>query len=464
MTKALRTWQVECVEASLNHYRTSPHFFCQATPGAGKTWMAAEVARRLFLADKIDLVLCFAPSCQVVEGFRNTFATILGKRMDGLIGALGDVSTYQGMEYRSSAFWQLLDGYRVFAVFDEIHHCAGHDPLLSNAWGQIIVQKIQDRAAYTLALSGTPWRSDDKAIALARYKTPEGKLICDFQYGLREAVIDNVCRSPRIVLVDNSMLKLTEHGDNDRTVTVYPNIAQLLTESPVTFEEILSHDEIVSQVLELGCRKLDEIRKGNPSAGGLVVATNTVHAHRIASSLTSRGETCRVVTNRTPGAQQLINEFREGQGRWIVAVGMISEGTDIPRLQVCCYLSRIRTELHYRQVLGRVLRRLGDFDDQAWLYVLAEPALQQFSQRIADDIPDDLSLLRTVTAPFVNSATIETEEDARSVQLEGELSLWRLSTSRNCADEMLSIKDWASDCSYEIDVSSHFRTQLLSVL
>ena len=41
---------------------------------------------------------------------------------------------------------------------------------------------------------------------------------------------------------------------------------------------------------------------------------------------------------------------------WIISVGMISEGTDIPRLQICCHLSLIRTELHYRQVLGRVLR------------------------------------------------------------------------------------------------------------
>lgn len=45
-------------------------------------------------------------------------------------------------------------------------------------------------------------------------------------------------------------------------------------------------------------------------------------------------------------AQKIINAFRSSDCHWIVAVGMISGGTDIPRLQMCCYLSRIRTELH----------------------------------------------------------------------------------------------------------------------
>lgn len=67
-----------------------------------------------------------------------------------------------------------------------------------------------------------------------------------------------------------------------------------------------------------------------------------------------------------------------------------------PRLQVCCYLSRIRTELHYRQVLGRVLRRMGESDDQAWLFMLAEPTLRRFAERIADDLPDDLAVLGQV--------------------------------------------------------------------
>ncbi|HBP6125385.1 TPA: DEAD/DEAH box helicase family protein, partial [Pseudomonas aeruginosa] len=107
MTRSLRDWQLSCIDTALEHFTATPHFFCQATPGAGKTRMAAELASRLLEQDRIDLVLCFAPSSQVVEGFRSTFATVLGRRLDGQIGAVGAAFTYQAMEYRDEGFWRL---------------------------------------------------------------------------------------------------------------------------------------------------------------------------------------------------------------------------------------------------------------------------------------------------------------------------------------------------------------------
>jgi superfamily II DNA or RNA helicase len=460
MRASTRKWQTQCIDTALDHYITTPHFFCQATPGAGKTRMAAELARCLLEQGKIDLVLCFAPSCQVVDSFRSTFSAVLGKRLDGLIGAVGAARTYQAMEYQDEAFWRLFDDYRVFAVFDEIHHCSGYDPLLSNAWGQQILQRMQDRATFTLALSGTPWRSDDRCIALARYSNPEGRLICDYRYGLKEAIADGVCRSPRVVLLDNQMLRLTEDVDNDSTVRTFPSIANLLRESPVSYEDLLCHDDALNQLLNLGREKLDSVRKLKPDAAGLVVATNIEHAHQVALALKSKGESFKVVTTRTPDAQQVINDFKNSDCRWIVAVGMISEGTDIPRLQICCYLSRIRTELHYRQVLGRVLRRMGEIDDQAWLFVLAEPSLKRFSQRIADDLPDDLAVLCALGAP---------EPDARSVSDDGVISKEDgldekcSSTTTAAAARFLSTSDLAAVTSYQISFSKDYRQQLLAV-
>ncbi|MGL4317359.1 MAG: DEAD/DEAH box helicase [Pseudomonas sp.] len=462
MTTPLRDWQRRCIDTALEHFTATPHFFCQATPGAGKTRMAAELARRLLEQDRIDLVLCFAPSCQVVEGLRSSFSAVLGKRLDGQLGAVGAASTYQAMEYRDEAFWRLLDDYRVFAVFDEIHHCAGHDVLLSNAWGQQILQRVQDKAAFTLALSGTPWRSDDRAIALARYSTPEGHLICDYRYGLKEAIADGVCRSPRIVLLDNQKVKLTEELDTESTVRIFPSIAKLLGESPVTYEELLRHDEVIDQLLGLGRSKLDELRQIKPDAAGLVVATDIEHAQQIALTLEALGEGCRIVTNKTPDAQQVINAFRHSACRWIIAVGMISEGTDIPRLQVCCYLSRIRTELHYRQVLGRVLRRTGEPDDQAWLFMLAEPTLQCLAERIADDLPDDLAVLNEVQMPASTSGSISgwigpvgsiDGVDGHSGTVQA------IVAGATCT---FSLGDSVAEPNYQVSFSKHYRQQLLA--
>ncbi|MDI5891108.1 DEAD/DEAH box helicase [Halomonas rhizosphaerae] len=457
--QGLRTWQQRCIEAALDHFITTPHFLCQATPGAGKTRLAAALARCLFERDEIDLVLCFAPSCQVVQGFLTTFTDVLGKRLDGLVGAVGGAYTYQAMEHRDDTFWKLLDEYRVFVVFDEIHHCAGHDPLLSNVWGQQILQKIQDRAAFTLALSGTPWRSDDLAIALARYSSPEGELICDYRYGLQQAIADGVCRSPRIVLLDNQKVQLTEALETESTVRLFPSIASLLGESPITYEDLLRHDDVMHQILGLGCERLDDIRCSKPDAAGLVVATDIEHAHQIALALEARGEACHVVTNRTPGAQQVINLFRHSDCRWIVAVGMISEGTDIPRLQVCCYLSRIRTELHYRQVLGRVIRRTGETDDKAWLFMLAEPTLYHFAERIAEDLPDDLAVLSQVELPSASSGHVHDVTGSSNEPDETPES----GTSSSADEALLCEFEYDLDVTpyYRVSFSHHYRQVLL---
>lgn len=135
--------------------------------------------------------------------------------------------------------------------------------------------------------------------------------------------------------------------------------------------------------------KLAEIRQSNPNAGGLVVATSIKHAKQLLQILVSdlKQSAC-IVTSNLKHPSSIINGFRQSNTQWIVSVGMISEGTDIPRLQVCCHLSRIKTEMHYRQVLGRILRVNSDEAQQAWLFTLAETSLTEFAYRIDQDLPE----------------------------------------------------------------------------
>lgn len=455
----LRAWQTDCIETAIQRYDHDSHFFCQATPGAGKTIMAATLAARLFDQGKIDLVLCFAPSCQVVESIERTFTQVLGRRMDGLIGAVGAVCTYQGMEYRGEGFWQMLTDFRVLAVFDEIHHCAGYNPILSNAWGQQILQRVQDKAAYTIALSGTPWRSDREAIVLARYSDPEGRVICDYRYGLRKAIQDNVCRSPRIVLLDNTSLKLTEEHEDETTIRVFSSIESLLEQSSISYENLLMNENALAKLLTLASEQLSEIREIKSNAGGLIVASSIAHAQQISITLKLLGETCVVVTNRTLNAHRLIDKFRTSCERWIVAVGMISEGTDIPRLQVCCHLSRIRTELHFRQVLGRILRRTGDNDEHAWLFTLAEPALIDFSQRVSEDLPEDLAV---VSFTETDSSLIITATDL-DTYIDGQTECCIESLERESPVREFRWPEGNSSSSCEISFSNNYRAEVLAV-
>ncbi len=385
----LRTWQSECIDSAWHKYETiENHFLCLATPGAGKTVMASTLASRLFEENKIDLVLCFSPSVTVATNFELSLSTITNFRMDGLLGSKGRSLTYQGMLHLDESFWRLFDTNRIFVIFDEIHHCAGDGPDNTNAWGQKIIENIQGRAAYTLALTGTPWRSDQVPIVLARY-CQDNRIKCDYVYGLPQAVTDNVCRTPQITLIDNDNVIVKQNGENFN----YSSFEQLLKDSKCTYQQLIENEELIAYLVGKSSDKLNAIRKRIPNAGGLIVAATVEHANKIVKILEEKfNEQAYIATYRVDDPQQIITEFKHNSEKWIVAVGMISEGTDIPRLRVCCHLTRVKTELHFRQVLGRILRSNGEVKSDAFLYMPAEPDLIAYATRVAQEVPEGLTV------------------------------------------------------------------------
>ena len=389
----LRAWQAECVDLASTKFASTrrAHFFCQATPGAGKTVMAAEVAKRLFEQRMIDLVLCFSPSLSVAEGMKKTFAWKLECSFNGGLGSLGGSYTYQSIRFLDKNFWATVNKYRVLVVFDEIHHCSFEEDGRSNSWGIEIVSKIQGMARYTLALSGTPWRSDRLPIVMAEYSDPEGVLICDYQYGLQQAVADGVCRQPKIVLIDNEHLSIKIGSNNQH----YSSILDCLKQSELSYQSVIHNEDAMNYILNSGCQKLAQIRKQSPNAGGLVVAASINHAKDIQKRLIEHfSQSASIVTYHHTDPLSEIESFRHSDVQWIVSVGMISEGTDIPRLQVCCHMSSIKTELYFRQVLGRILRVNDSPNQEAWLYTFAEESLIGFADRVEQDIPDSCMFLK----------------------------------------------------------------------
>lgn len=391
----LRVWQKECVESALRKYQSvSPHFLCLASPGAGKTVMAAEVARRMLELDLVDLVICFAPSSAVVSSVENTFSHILDRNFDGGLGAVGAAYTYHSLMYFDKSFWDSLRRHRVLVVFDEIHHCSGDSLDNANMWGGEILTRVQQCASYTLALTGTPWRTDNAPIVLSNYTDPEGEICCDYVYGLHEAIVDNVCRKPKIVLINSDNLVYS----SDETIKRFGSISDLLNESIVSYQSIICHPDAMKYVLKAGCEKLREIRKVNSDAGGLVVASSVEHAYQLLSILENEfAQTATIVTYHDRDALTKIAHYRQAATEWIVSVGMISEGTDIPRLQVCCHLSTVKTELYFRQVLGRILRVNQSKNQEAWLFTMATSELTLFSRRLAEDLPEDYKVLHKQT-------------------------------------------------------------------
>jgi superfamily II DNA or RNA helicase len=382
----LRFWQQECIETALARYVDGHrHFLCLATPGAGKSLMAATLGKQLLNQRQIDFILCFSPSLTVAQGLKETFGRQLKGGFDGEFGDVGTSLTYQAMLNLPEKFWSLLRRFRVFVVFDEIHHCAGDEAGL-NAWGQVILRRIQEHARFTLALTGTPWRSDQLRIAMAKYSQPDGRILLDYSYSLRQAIQDKVCRIPHIVLIDNNKITV----NNGSVSAQFGSFASALDSGEVRFQQMLFNPDAQRFVLRQAVQKLTKLQQEHRPAAGLVVAANIAHAYQLAQLLSKEfGQTSVVVTYNDPNAQQKIEHFRTSSDSWIVSVGMIAEGTDIPRLRVCCLLSLARTELFLRQVLGRVLRLLPNMlNNSGWLYCLAEPNLTRYAEQLELEIPE----------------------------------------------------------------------------
>ncbi|WP_299081134.1 DEAD/DEAH box helicase family protein [uncultured Paraglaciecola sp.] len=388
----LRLWQTESINLALTRYRNGySHFLTLATPGAGKTMMASALADHLLKSDLADLVVCFSPSSIVAKDFSESLHLTTQERFDGLMGAKGRSLTYQNLQYLDASFWQLFDRYRVFVIFDEIHHCAGSNIYNANAWGEQIILNIKDKAEFTLALTGTPWRSDAAPIVLSNYMHPSNKISCDYVYGLSEAISDDVCRVPQIIAIDNNNISVTD----DKETNTFTSFKRLLAHSSIPYQDIIENEKVMEYIIHSAQKKLDKIRSVNAEAAGLIVASSVEHAHQISMLMKKCfNEQAVVVTYRENDPTSIIQRFRHATTKWIVSVGMISEGTNIPRLQICCHLTNIKTEMHFRQILGRILRMTDSKNQEAVMYMPAEPKLLEYAYRVKQDVPVEAGVVR----------------------------------------------------------------------
>ena len=404
----LRQWQAQCINLALTQYMNgTSHFLALATPGAGKTLMASELADQLLKNNMTDLIICFSPSSIVSQDFSESLQLKTQERFDGLIGAKGRSLTYQSLQYLDVNFWQLFERYRVFVIFDEIHHCAGSNIDNANAWGEQIILNIQDKAKFTLALTGTPWRSDAAPIVLSNYMHPSNKISCDYVYGLSEAITDDVCRVPQIIAIDNNNISVID----DVETKTFCSFKSLLMESVVPYQEIIENEAVIKYVISSAQKKLSLIRIKNPDAAGLIVASSVDHARQISTLMkTCFNEDTVVVTYRESEPTSIIQQFRGAQTKWIISVGMISEGTNIPRLQVCCHLTNIKTEMHFRQILGRILRMTGSKNQEAIMYMPAEPKLLEYAYRVKQDVPFEADVVKFEKMKAVVQEDIESKD------------------------------------------------------
>ena len=384
-TVTLRPWQ----RAAYEQFRATPgpDFLAVATPGAGKTTFALTCARAS-LADQPRTLVVVAPTSHLKVQW-SLAAHRLGLQLDpdwspgdGLARDVhGLVTTYQQIATGNTA--AKLAGLSAdgFVILDEIHH-AGHE----RAWGDSI-RVAFGHAARRLSLSGTPFRSDAVQIPFVRYDaTGEGDLAhADYTYGYADALRDGgVVRPVYFPRVDGEMEWSTAAGD-----LITASFRDELTKDQVSMRlrtALSLEGEWMPSVLARANEQLRALRQDHREAGGLVIAIDQDHAQGIARLLRDRfGTPADVVVSDDPTASKKIAEFSHNDRPWLVAVRMVSEGVDIPRLRVGVFATTTSTELFFRQAVGRFVRwQSGRPSQKAYVYIPDDARLRTHAFEIAE--------------------------------------------------------------------------------
>jgi superfamily II DNA or RNA helicase len=377
----LRPWQ----KAALERFHQVGHadFLAVATPGAGKTTFALAAALTDLAANPRRRVVVVTPTAHLKLQWTRVAAQYglhlepSWSSRDGRLPAdmHGVVVTYAQVAQSAAELRQVSGD--AFVVLDEVHH-AGEE----RVWGDGLLVAFEV-AGRRLSLSGTPFRSDTNAIPFIRYADDEAW--ADYVYGYGEALDDGgVVRPVFFPRVDGQMEWTAPDGTHHAaTFTDHLDHAR----ANQRLRTALSVDgEWLPDVLDQAHEQLLAIRKLHPSAGGLVIAMDTEHARGIAALMRARyGVDAVVATSEDPQASARIGRFAASEDPWIVAVRMVSEGVDIPRLRVGVYATNTTTELFFRQAVGRLVRwTKGLRRQKAFMFIPDDHRLRTHAVQIAD--------------------------------------------------------------------------------
>lgn len=264
----------------------------------------------------------------------------------------GVVVTYAQVAAHPALHRQRTEGRPTLVVFDEIHHAGD-----SLSWGEAVREAFEP-ARKRLAMTGTPFRSDANPIPFVTYQVEADgsrRSSADYSYGYGTALGDGVVRPVIFLAYSGQMRWQTRAGEELAATLGEPLTADLAAQALRTALD--PRGEWVARVIEAADRRLSEIRKGMPDAAGLVIAGDHADARAYAALLRKvTGQRVVVVLSDDPSASKKIGAFAASEDRWLVAVRMVSEGVDIPRLAVGVYATSVSTAMFFAQAVGRFVR------------------------------------------------------------------------------------------------------------
>jgi hypothetical protein len=382
----LRKWQADCLESFVEcRSKGAKTFVFEACPGAGKSFMAAKLSEQM-LAEEIDFILVVVPWTSIqgseFSGMIKTFdqlgihvrdkffvrgARIVAQPYPRNVQAV--VTTYHEVMNQNTVdvlkAWK-RQGLKFAVIFDEIHHTNE----TGGQWGEYADQ-IHQLATMTVVMSGTYFRSDRQPIRFVDYNEDGRPLLSCPGYTYTDGVRDRVVRPVSFRYHDPQLR--CHHESNGEELHNLSGVRESDRRFGKVKSEVLHPEgECVRSLIMDVDAFMAKTRGRFRDAGALFTcrpggdSNEDRHVHAIAAKVRQiTGQEVIEVTHHDRNAAGKIEQFRNGTAPYLVAVNMVSEGVDIPRLRAVAMMRYINSEMLFRQIVGRAVRMTEDEDGTA---------------------------------------------------------------------------------------------------
>ncbi|MCA0940175.1 DEAD/DEAH box helicase family protein [Salipiger pacificus] len=421
----MRSWALEAIDAALDRQRTTGarSFFVAAGVGSGKT----RAALGLYLAGDFDYIIAVVPKTgirgswesdakemginlkPIEEGVR--FKNEANHQTHGYVLTAGMINSVVAM------LANLCARHRVLVVVDEAHHFAE-----GLAWTDALAAAL-GTAAFSLPMSGTPYRADNKRLINLNYLQDEdstkiGTGQPDFVYSYEQALAERfvapvVCRTMGGAIThcereNGQETRRTYSFDDDYAALEAKAEARKLSNKRLHVATVFAYDWQLDAVAEAR-KELVQMTLDHPHPwGGLVVCYTVEQARKLAKLIKDRwGDKCLLIVDEADTARAVAKFTQDSSYRWAISITKVSEGISIDRLRVGVLLSPVRSQSFFEQVRGRLARLENDIpwaSQRGYFFVPDDPDFRLYAeeahQMILHSVPwlADPEILRQRTA------------------------------------------------------------------
>jgi len=317
--------QVDAIEGirKMRESAPVPHALLTVLPTATGKSRIVEEDLVLYLAERPQArVLIVGPTHRVSMDWLNRMKALFACKPISIGTDLTHqivVGTYQLLWHASS----ILDPKAFsYLVVDEAHH----------AVAPVIRRSLQYfEPDFLIGLTATPQRLDRKRLeeVFGVFRSP-----IDLQQAIDQGIVANV-RAYRI----ETNLNLSEVRFNGK--------------------DYLSTDLERTLVVDSRNRLIAEVLKRYFTDGqkGLVFCVNLEHTKQMASLLVEAGLSARAVDGKTRDIDTVVKEFRFGSLQYLCSCNLLTEGWDVPEVEVLVMARPTISKVLYVQQLGRGLRK-----------------------------------------------------------------------------------------------------------